>query len=279
MSDSYRHPETLPRAIAPNIFWLGGCLAVEMTGREVHGHSSAFLVRGEDKALLVDTGSPQDWTQVSAALDLYLEGRQLDYLLPTHPELPHAGNLGRLLEKYPAALAVGDVRDYHAYYPAARDRLVRAEPGAQFDLGGGSVFTVIDAVIRDLPNTVWGYESSQQVLFVSDGLSHTHHPELAEDEALHLPGECGLLTSEIGEPPTLDQAAFFAGRALYWTRFVNNSEPLFERLRRLLDEFPTRIIAPGHGNVVDQIERVLPVIERSHRDAYAEFHPGPAAAG
>jgi hypothetical protein len=276
---SYRHPATLPRAIAPNVFWLGGCLAVEMVGREVHGHSSAFLVRGASRSLLVDTGSPQDWPQVSDALDQYLEGRPLDYVVPTHPELPHAGNLPRLLEKYPAAVAIGDVRDYHCYYPAYRDRLRSCEAGTEIDLGGGMVFTVLAAVIRDLPNTVWGYESSQQVLFVADGMSHTHHPELDDDEALHLPGECGLLTSEIGQPPTLDQAAFFAGRALYWSRFVDNSAALFEQFRLLLEEFPTRIIAPGHGNVIDDLESVLPIIERSHRDAFAEFHPNIETAG
>jgi flavorubredoxin len=276
---SYRHPATLPRAIAPDVFWLGGCLAVEMVGREVHGHSSAFLVRGETASLLVDTGSPQDWPQVSAGLDEFLGERPLDYVIPTHPELPHAGNLPRLLDKYPEAVAIGDVRDYHCYYPAHRGRLRPCGPGTQVDLGGGTVFTVLDAVIRDLPNTLWGYESKQQVMFVADGLSHTHHPELAEDEAYHLPGECGLTTSEVGKPPTLDQAAFFAGRALYWTRFVDNSGELFERLRQLLVRYPTRLIAPGHGNVVDDVDRVLPVIERSHREAYDEFHPRSAAAG
>jgi len=29
--------------------------------------------------------------QIEAALDAFLDGRQLDYIFPTHPELPHCG--------------------------------------------------------------------------------------------------------------------------------------------------------------------------------------------
>jgi hypothetical protein len=36
------------------------------------------------------------------------------------------------------------------------------------ELGGGYRFTLLDAIIEDLPNTVWAYEHKQQVLFPVD---------------------------------------------------------------------------------------------------------------
>lgn len=53
------------------------------------------------------------------------------------------------------------------------------------------------------------------MLFVSNSLSHTHHPKLNKNKTLHLPNKCNQLTSKISNPPTLNQTAFFADRALY----------------------------------------------------------------
>ena len=44
-----------------------------------------------------------------------------------------------------------------------------------------------------------------------------------DDEPVHLPGQCRLLSGEMPEPPTVDQAAYGTGRALYWTKFVDVS--------------------------------------------------------
>lgn len=162
-----------------------------MIGCEVHGHSFVFLIRGESAVMLVDTGSLQDWSQVFVVFDLYLGERLLGYVFLMHFELLYVGNLFCLLDKYFDAVVIGDVRDYQVYYPIYVDRLRPCGFGAQFDLGGGMRFMVLSAVIRDLFNMLWGYESSRWVLFVLDGFLHTHHLELSEDEVLYLLGECG----------------------------------------------------------------------------------------
>jgi hypothetical protein len=262
----------LPREFAPGIHWLGECVSLSVVGRTAHGYASAFLIVGDAKTLLVDTGMPQSWEAISSSLDAVLGGRSLDYVFPTHPELPHAGNIARLLDKYPAALAVGDVRDYHLYYPHIGGRLSSLAEGAELDLGGGYRFAAVEAVIRDLPNTHWGYEASQQVLFVSDGFSYFHQPPAAEstgwDEPSHEEGECALMSSEFGKLPDVSTAAYFAGSNLYWTRHVDDSTDLFEEFQRLTERYPTRFVAPTHSNVVDNLDDVVPVIREAHRMAY-----------
>jgi hypothetical protein len=260
----------LPREIAPDIFWLGGCLGVELNGKIVHGYSSVYLVRGAEQSLLVDPGHPMDWKAISDSLDNLLGGRPLDYVFPTHPEMPHAGNLGRLLAKYPAATAVGDMRDYHLYYPTFADRFRDRREGTVLDLGGGIRFELVEGIIKDLPATLWGYEQSRQVLFVSDGFAYLHHPELGEGDhgPYHLPGECYRKVSELDELPTVENAQWFTGFSLYWSRFTDNSTEVFDRVRALLKTHPAALIAPAHGSVIDDVASILPVVEAAHRAAF-----------
>jgi hypothetical protein len=259
----------LPREIAPNIVWLGGCLSRVINGQELHSHSSCYLIRGTERSLLVDTGRPGNWAEVSDGLDRYLGDRPLDFIFPTHPELPHSGNLGRLIERYPDVVIFGDVRDYHLFYPTSESRLESRPFGFEVDLGGGYRFEVVEAVVRDLPNTQWGYEHSQRVLFSADGFAFMHSAGAEdEDDPTHLPGECGLLTSELGGPVNLEYAAFYTGSAIYWTRFIDDSDELFGRLAALLEEHPASVIAPGHGNVVDTVDEAVPVMKQAHQDAF-----------
>lgn len=260
---------TLPRQIADGVFWIGGCLSAYSAGAEVHYHVSSYLVVGSDASLLVDTGDPAHAPIVAAQIERALDGRDLDYVFPTHPEIPHAGNLPMLLARYPSARAVGDVRDYFMHYPEFSGRFERRVPGDRIDLGGRE-FRFLPAHIRDLENTMWGHDSGSGTLFVSDGFSYIHdvpQPE-GDDEPVHLPGQCRLLSGEMPLPPTVEQAAYGTGRALYWTRFVDVTSA-FAAIEQLLDELPTNLIGPAHGNVIDDVAGMLRTSLAAHRRVYA----------
>ncbi len=259
----------LPREFTDGVWWVGGCLESAAFEESVHFHTSAYLIVGADKALLYDTAPPSMWPDMDRDLDKILKGRPLDYIVPSHAEIPHAGNLHRLLDKYPYAIAAGDLRDYHLFYPDHVDRMQNVPHGTTLDLGGGYKFSFLDAIIEDLPNTVWGYEHRQQVLFPVDALGYGHLPQSAEfpDEPLHRAGECALLSSELRTPPPLDLATYLTQSSLFWSRYVP-IEPYLERLRLLLKEYPTRFIAPAHGSVIDDLNVVMPVLEEAHRKAF-----------
>ncbi|MFD1211861.1 MBL fold metallo-hydrolase [Arthrobacter sp. GCM10027362] len=256
------------RLIADGVHWLGGCLTANAQGREVHYHVSAYLVVGTKASILVDTGDPAHLPLVLGQLGAALAGRPLDYIFPTHPEIPHAGNLPGLLGRYPSALVVGDVRDYQLHFPEHEDRFVRRAAGECIDLGGRK-FRFVPAFIRDLENTLWGYDSGAGMLFVSDGFSYIHDvPAPEEDEEpVHLPGQCRLLSGEMPAPPTVEQAAYGTGRALYWTKFVDVSTA-FQGIRDTLDAFPTRLVGPAHGNVIDDVEGMLKTSLAAHQRVY-----------
>lgn len=256
------------RLVGSDVYWLGGCLSAFTAAGEVHYHVSCYLIVGTERTLLVDTGDPAHRDLVLAQLDSVLGGRALDYVFPTHPEIPHAGNLPALLERYPGALIVGDVRDYGLHYPEYLDRIRAWAVGTEVDLGN-RVFTVLPAHIRDLGNTLWAHDSGAQMLFVSDGFSFIHDVPAPdrEDEPVHLPGQCRLVSGEMPSPPTVAQAAYGTGRALYWTKFVDVSRA-FRDIERLLDALPTQLIGPAHGNVIDDVQGMLRTSLAAHREVY-----------
>lgn len=266
MSDTLRR---LPREFTEGVWWVGGCLESAAFAEPVHFHTSAYLIVGADKALLYDTAPPSMWPDMDRDLDRILGRRPLDYIVPSHPEIPHAGNLNRLLDKYPYAIATGDLRDYHLYYPDHADRMQSVPHGTTLDLGGGYRFSFLDAIIEDLPNTVWGYEHRQQVLFPVDALGYGHLPQTADlpDEPLHRAGECALLSSELRNPPPLDLATYLTQSSLFWSRYVDIG-PYLQRFEQLLRDYPTRFIAPAHGSVIDDLNVVMPVLREAHRKSF-----------
>lgn len=259
----------LPRELGEGIWWIGSCLESAAFDEPVHFHTSAYLVLGADKTLLFDTGPSGAWEKVSADLTEVLQGRPLDYIVPSHPEIPHAGSLDRVLTRYPRAQVLGDLRDFHLYFPDFADRMTHVPHGTEIDLGGGFVFVVLDAIIKDLPSTVWGYEKKRRVLFPVDALGYGHLPQPSEhvDEPLHRRGECALLASELSHPPDLDLATHLTKSSLFWSRFVH-IEPYFERFDALLEKYPTDLLAPAHGSVVDDLDVIMPVLKLAHRKAF-----------
>lgn len=257
-----------PRRITSTVSWFGNCIPVEVDGETLHSHLGVYLVRGRDKTLLVDTGIPRHWASFRTQLDIALEGSALDYIFPTHPEVPHASNLANLLDYFPAAMVVGDIRDYHLYFPNHVTRMAARAVGDVIDLGG-SRFHFVSAVLRDLPSTLWGYEEATRVLFVADGFAFLHagSPNPYADDPLHRPGECTLTSSDMLGGLDVRRGEFIVRAALYWSRYVD-PEVLFRKIEELFQRYPTEIIGPAHGPVLTDLARTLPLAKLTHEKAY-----------
>lgn len=123
---------------------------------DVESYGSVYVIDAERPAI-VDTGTGGDYDAVSGALDeLEID---LQYALPTHVHLDHAGGAGRLLEDHPEAevrihergvrhlvdperlvagtkSAVGDQWQYYADpVPVPEDRIDGLADGDDIDLG------------------------------------------------------------------------------------------------------------------------------------------------
>jgi flavorubredoxin len=264
-----RELRRLPREISPGVWWVGGCLASNAFDEPVHFHTSAYLVIGTERTLLYDTAPPSMWEEMDRDLDRLLGGRKLDYCVPSHSEIPHAGNLHRLCAKYPDMVVTGDMRDFHLYYPDYVHQMVHAQPDTTIELGGGYRFTLLDAIIEDLPSTMWGYEHRSQTLFPVDALGYGHQPQAPEfpDELVHRAGECALFSSELRNPPEMKYATHLMSASLFWSKYVH-VEPFFKKLAALMEKYPTKLIAPAHGAVIDDLAVIMPVMREAHQRAF-----------
>jgi flavorubredoxin len=249
----------LPREIAPGIWWFGQCLHQPWRGDVLHGYNSVYLVQGESSAALVEAGHPQDLPVIEAMLESILErgGPPLEYIFSTHQETPHSSGIARILKRHPRVQVVGDVRDYHLFFPGLEDRFTPLAIGDAIDLGGTEL-QIVDAVIRDLLSTRWAFDTRRRVLFPGDGFAYSHY---------HQAGMCGKLAEEAPELELADMTGLFAELALYWTRF-SDMEPYIERLDALLDELGVALIAPTHGLPIGDVAvtapRVLDGLRRTH---------------
>lgn len=261
-----------PREIAPGIHLLGICHVYQndvrfpfVNGKPIHLHLSNYVIKGTEKTVLIDTGEPAGWQIVSEQLDQILGDRKLDYLFSTHPEFLHSANLARIMQKYPECMLVGDVRDYDMYFPGLTNRFAPMPLRSVLDLGGGYEFVILEASIKDLPSTTWGYEKKNKVLFSADAFQFAHvHASIPglDWTEFHTEQECSMTTEELpgGVGQVKDNAAFIFRAALYWLRYID-PQPLFDRVEALFKEFPPRIICPAHGHVIMNPHDIVPIIE------------------
>lgn len=255
------------RQFTENAWLLTGCFHMDLYGKQFHTHASAYLLRGSAGSILVDTGHSKDGPRIEAAIREVV-GDDLTWVLPTHEEYPHAGNLDALLTAFPKARAVGEVRNYHLYYPHhARDgRFLQLQPGETVDLGDRRV-TILPGVVHDLPATAWAYDDGEGLMFVSDAFGFSHRSE----------DECALMTHELPFTPALEDTKMVLDLALYWSRFADNAE-LIAGMRDLLARYPTRIVCPGHGNVVTNPADLAALMEASLAAASVTKRPVEAPA-
>ncbi|MGI9425983.1 MAG: MBL fold metallo-hydrolase, partial [Hyphomicrobiaceae bacterium] len=228
----------LPRELCPGVFWLGDCLEQHSQGKVFHAYNAAFLVIGSTASLLVETGHPKDFVAIDRQMGTILtkDCAPLKYLFLTHQETPHAGGLGRLLERYPDLSVHGDIADYHFAFPQFVDRLNAMETGDRLDLGDRQ-FIAVEPVIRDLRTSLWGFDTKGRVLFPGDGFAYSHY---------HWDGHCGMTAEEAQSLDLAETSAVFAERALYWTKFADMSIYV-DRLEELIGELDAHIVAPTHG--------------------------------
>ncbi|MFD2112246.1 MBL fold metallo-hydrolase [Thiorhodococcus fuscus] len=140
------------------------------TGLYRHGLAACYLICSEDRLAFVDTGT--DHTApgllgVIAAIGLTPE--HVDYVIPTHVHLDHAGGSGRLMAACPNARLVvhpngvrhmvdpskliagatavygeeGFEKDYGTLIPVPEERVIAAEDGQTFALGSRTL-TFVD---------------------------------------------------------------------------------------------------------------------------------------
>lgn len=237
----------LPRMVLPDLAWLGGCTdprgaplrdtSIRKPLSEInHGHCVSYVILGSRKTVMIDPGHFGLWYTMENQLEQVLQGRDLDYVFVSHQEIPHTGNLGRLMAKYPNAVAIGDVRDYQLFHPEVElHRLQQMKHGESVDLGDRK-FYCLGAIWKDLTGTMYAYDDRLKLLYTADNFEFSHPAE---------PNTCGRMLHELSDErieKITDRA--FAG-PIFGGRF-RNQKIRVEAFRNLMKRYPIEIITSGH---------------------------------
>lgn len=201
----------------------------------LHVPQNAYLFADEE-SLLFDTLSPASTDVILDELDAVLGSDGLDYLVPSHPDVPHAGNVPAIREAYPdATLVAPRYGNAHELYHLGDAE--RVGEGDSIDLGTYAV-DFHEAAFPDAPIHVWMSERETKTLFPVDWLGYPHHGS----ETLRFPDE---FDTEL----TVDRLVQFHGRVLFWFQYVD-VEKVQAEIDRLVERFDPETVAPGHGNPI-----------------------------
>jgi len=204
-------------------------------GQSLHVPMNAYLIRGE-QSLLYDTLAPEGTEQVINSLAELLGDDGLDYLVPSHPKAPHAGNVNAILEHYPdATLLSSDYgRGEELYY---LENANRVRDGDTRDLGG-FVVEFVEATFPDTAFHIWMFERNNRALFTADWMG-----------APHMESNCLRFADEGGIPIPPSQFVEFQARGLRWLQFCD-VDRVHRAIEELMTEYEPEIIAPAHGIVI-----------------------------
>lgn len=221
-----------PREIRRGIHWVGAVdwdrrLFDELIPLPDGTSYNAYLVRGSEKTVLIDTVDPTMTELLVANLDS-LGIKALDYVVANHAEQDHSGTLPDILAKYPMAKLLCTPKcqpmlvDLLAVSP---DRIAAVEDHAMVSLGARTL-EFIHAPWVHWPETMLTYLQEEKILFPGDFFgSH-------------------LATSDLY---VTDEGAVYEAAKRYYAEimmpFRTNIEKHLERLKDYLIE----LIAPSHG--------------------------------
>jgi len=206
---------------------------------------NAYLVRGAERTVLLDTCDPSRRREFLALLDRV---PRVDVIVAHHAEQDHSGLLPEVMARYPQAAVLATPKGVSFLadlLPVDAARLRPVEDGETLDLGGKSLrFLHLPWV--HWPETMAAWLEPDGVLF-----------------------SCDLFGSHLAsaELTARNDAEVLAAAKLYYAQIMMPYARVIEKHLARIAELPVRTIAPSHGPVFDRPALI--------QDAWREWVSGP----
>lgn len=189
---------------------------------------NSYVILDEKIAVMdgVDERAEEVWFQ---NLEKVLDGKMPDYLVVSHMEPDHAGNIQKFMEKYPQtqlvvnAKALSMLPQFFTLDMSARSVVVKE--GDELSLGS-HVLTFVMAPMVHWPEVMMAYEKTEKVLFSADAF-----------------GKFGALSTE-------EDWACEARR--YYFNIVGKYGMQVQALLKKASALDIRMICPLHGPVLSE---------------------------
>lgn len=140
----------------------------------------------DEKIAVMDTVDKRKTAEWFENLKNVLGDKQPDYLIVSHLEPDHAGNIQKFLETYPTAKVVGNAKIF-AMLPQFFDidlegRKVEVKEGDELSLGEHTLVFVMAPMVH-WPEVMVEYEKKEKILFSADGFGKFGALDADEDWA------------------------------------------------------------------------------------------------
>ena len=207
---------------------------------------TAYLIEGSEP-ILVDTGLAGTGDEFLDALRSHIDPAELRWILFTHEDRDHSGNLAMLLDEAPDSVVVLNFLGMLKLGHDARitpDRLYFVNPGQSFRAGDRS-FQVMRPPLFDSAASIGFYDETDDALFTADSFGALI-PRPAEDADDML--------------ERFDEGFVFFNQANHpWIRLVDRHK--FEAaVDQGVRRFEPRILLPAHAPAL--IDRTDEMVER-----------------
>jgi len=204
---------------------------------------NAYLVQGSEKNALIDTVDPHlEKDLVDNLKDLKVG--KIDYVVSNHAEQDHSGAIPMVLEMYPDAMVVTNEKCKKMLMdllPVPEDKFMVVEDRETLSLGNKTLEFIFAPWVH-WPETMFTYLREDNILFTCDFMgSHLATSELYAD---------------------FDDFKIYEDAKLYYVEIMMPYRRFFIKAMGLLEEINPAMIAPSHGPVYDQPEKIIRLHEK-----------------
>jgi len=196
---------------------------------------NAYLIRGSEKTVLLDTVDPSMAYQL---LDQLKEVEKIDFIISHHAEQDHSGSIPHVLEKYPDAKVITTPKGKellidHLLIP--EKKILPVADGEELSLGDKSLKFIYYPWVH-WPETMLTYLKEEKILFTCDFFgSH-----LAASET-YVSDECRV----------------YEAAKRYYAEIMMPFRKMIRKNFDKLNEYDIRIIAPSHGPLYNKPEFII----------------------
>lgn len=201
---------------------------------------NVYVMLNNGRSVLIDCGSHLHRAGIMADMEQVLDGAVPDYIFLTHSELPHAGNIQMVSEKWPNIKVITSnvLLPYIEILPVLPlEQITAVTPGTTIEVGERRL-VFVDALLKDQPGSQWIYDTQTKTLFTGDGFGYY------QTEAL-----CNRFSDEIEGGIRVDQFVPYHLRAFRFLRWVK-PDRFNADVDKMFSNRDVAIIAPIHGSAI-----------------------------
>lgn len=145
---------------------------------------NSYLIKDEKNVVMdtVDERKTEEWFD---NLEAELNGEKVDYLVVSHMEPDHAGNIEKLSKKYPDMKIVGNVKTFtfiSQFFDIEKleERKVVVKEADTLNIGKHTLQFFMAPMVH-WPEVMCSYEQSEKILFTADGFGKFGSLDTDED--------------------------------------------------------------------------------------------------